>query len=149
MARPRHEPTEQSRRTVESMCAYGIPHDEISAVIGITAKTLRLRYKAELAAAHVKANSRVGEALFLQAVGAPARYDDQGRLLQAEQPRVVTAGIWWSKCRMGWKETNVVENVGKDGGPIESRTMIERGRSYETMTDDELRAELAARASGS
>lgn len=41
-----------------------------------------------------------------------------------------------------------VEHTGKGGGPIESRTTHEHGRSYEAMTDDELRAELAARASG-
>ena len=31
----------------------------------------------------------------------------------------VTAQIWWTKGRMGWKEKTVSEVTGKDGGPIE------------------------------
>jgi hypothetical protein len=28
---------------------------------------------------------------------------------------------WWTSRRMGWKETSVNEQVGKDGGPIETK----------------------------
>jgi hypothetical protein len=38
----------------------------------------------------------------------------------------MTAAIWWTKCRMGWKETIREEHTGPDGKPIETVHVIER-----------------------
>ena len=35
MPQPAHKPTTDQRRMVEAMSAYGIPQDDISAVVGI------------------------------------------------------------------------------------------------------------------
>ena len=104
--KPAHVPDEKSRRTVEAMVGYGIQQTEISAVIGIAPKTLRKHYRNELDTGAVKANARVAESLFQQATGAPAVFDNQGRMVRAEQLRVPSAGIWWTKARMGWKEAS-------------------------------------------
>lgn len=99
-----HEPSETSRKTVESMSAYGIPQPDIAKVIGIDPKTLRKYYREELDTAETKANVRVAQSLYSKALG-----DGRGS---------VTAAIFWLKTRAGWKETVVNEHTGKDGGPI-------------------------------
>jgi hypothetical protein len=97
---PRFEPTDEQRRTVEAMAGYGIPHDDIALVIinprtsrPIDPTTLRGAFRAELDVGHVKANARIVETLFKEATGGN-----------------VTACIWWTKTRMGWKES--VEHTG-------------------------------------
>ena len=72
------------------MARYGIPEDDIAIVVGIDAKTLRKHFRLELDVAFVKANAKVAESIFLQAVGAPAQYypaghPDAGKLMRAEQ----------------------------------------------------------------
>lgn len=107
MANPTpHEPTDQMRRMVESMSAYGIPQDKIATVIGIDAKTLRKYYRTELDTADVKANSKVAESLYRKATGDGAQS--------------VTAAIFWLKTRAGWKDTSEVRLTGKDGGAIQT-----------------------------
>ena len=120
----KHQPTDQNRKTVEAMCGYGIPHDGIARVIGIDPKTLRLHYRDELDTGHTKADAKVAESLFLQAVGAPAVFDERGNMVRTEQPRVPSCGIWWSKARMGWKETTVSEHTGEGGKPIKLEWVI-------------------------
>lgn len=142
----KHQPTDQNRKTVESMAAYGIPHDDIARVLGVDPKTLRLHYREELDTGHTKANAKVAESQFLQAVGAPAVYDAEGKLLRSEQPRVPSCGIWWTKARMGWRETVIRENVGKDGGPQEH---VITTKPYDDMSLEELQAELNARSAAS
>ena len=119
----KHEPTDQNRKTIEAMAGYGIPHEEIARVIGVDPKTLRLHYREELDTGHTKANAKVAESLFLQATGAPAVVQG-GQTVRAEQPRVPSAAIWWSKARMGWKETTVSEHTGEGGKPIKLEWVI-------------------------
>jgi hypothetical protein len=110
---PRFQPTPEQRSMVESMKGYGMTHLDICQVVfskkgrPIDQKTLEKHFRKELDQGAVKANSKVAQSLFQQATGG-------GDWKQA----IPTAGIWWSKCRMRWKETIVQENVGKDGGPI-------------------------------
>ena len=91
------------------MARYGIPEDDIAIVVGIDAKTLREHFRLELNVAFVKANAKVAESIFLQAVGAPAQYypaghPDAGKLMRTEQTRVLAAGIWWERTRGGRSE---------------------------------------------
>lgn len=105
-----HEPTPQGREQVKSMSGYGIPQDEIARLLEIDPKTLRKYYRDELDTGMTEANAAVAESLYKSAV----------------EDRNVTAAIWWTKSRMGWKER--VEVTGKDGGPINMRN----------LSDDEL-----------
>jgi len=107
--RPSFKPTDDERKLVEQMSAVGIPQESISLVIrdGIDSKTLRKHFRRELDTAAIKANAKIGGTLFNKAINGDT-----------------AAAIWWSKTRMGWKETTVNERTGKDGGAI--ITQIER-----------------------
>ena len=48
-------------------------------------------------------------------------------------PKAVTAGIWWSKARMGWSEKSFHEHTGKDGGDIQHRHEID----FSSLTKEE------------
>ena len=96
---------------------WGIPRLRAKIDTGARTSAIHVAQIEELDNGHTKANSRVAESLFLQAVGAPAKVVD-GVVVQSEQARVPSAAIWWSKARMGWKETITNENTGKDGAPI-------------------------------
>lgn len=98
MAQKPHEPTEQTRKTVESMSAYGIPQEDIAAVIGICHVTLRKYYRRELDMATAKANAKVAEGLYRKAIGDGAQS--------------VTAAIFWLKTRANWRETQNIEHSG-------------------------------------
>jgi len=91
------KPIDAERKLVEQMCAVGIPQESICLVIrdGIDDKTLRKHFRRELDTAAVKANAKIGGTLFNKAINGDT-----------------TAAIWWSKTRMGWKETQVSEHNG-------------------------------------
>jgi hypothetical protein len=100
---PRFEPTVEQRDTVESLAGLGLLHREICLLIvnphrrkPIDEKTLRKWFKHELAVGSVKTNGKVAKSLYQQAL--------KGN---------VTACIWWTKCRMGWKETVRTEVTGQ------------------------------------
>ncbi|MGJ0397425.1 MAG: hypothetical protein ACR65U_14480 [Methylocystis sp.] len=139
MARLPFKPSDEQRKMIEAYAAYGISQEEMCTLVGVSLKTLHKHFRQELDTGMTKANAKVAESLFRQAVGAPAQYDSEGKLLRAEQAPVVSAGIFWAKARMGWKETDVHEFQGRDGGPIE----IEDARS---KLADRLARLAAARA---
>lgn len=87
--RPAYKPTEQDIKTVEIMTACGIPQEDVARCIGggITVKTLRKHFGEELATAKIKANAKMGQQIFNQAMSGNT-----------------AAAIWWSKTQMGWKE---------------------------------------------
>jgi hypothetical protein len=121
----RYEPNDDDRRKVETLASYGVKEDDISLLIlnphtgkSIAPKTLRKAFRLELDTGMVKANAKVGESLFTQAVGAPAVFDAAGNKIRAEVPRNVAAGIFWAKTRMGWREKSELEVSGQNGGPI-------------------------------
>lgn len=104
VGRPQHKPTDQDRASVKAMASYGVPEREICVVIGIDAKTLRKHYRDELDKAHIEANTKVAQSLYDQAV----------------KSGNVSAAIWWTKARMGWKETARQELTGEGGGPVQT-----------------------------
>jgi hypothetical protein len=123
---PPFEPTSRDRTQVRSLASYGADHDDICLLIinprtgkPIAPKTLRAAFREELDTGMVRTNSMVAESLLVQAVGRDAVYDEKGNCLRKEVPRNVTAGIFWAKTRMGWREPSVHEITGKDGGPIQ------------------------------
>lgn len=96
VGKPLFKPTDDERKLVEQMSAVGIPHESIALIVrdGIDDKTLRKHFRRELDTAAIKANAKVGGTLFNKAMAGDT-----------------TAAIWWSKTRMGWKETTVNENL--------------------------------------
>lgn len=97
------KPTDSERVQVEAMAGYGVPHDNIAAIIrdGIDSDTLKKHFKKELAQGKAKANAKVGQTLYQKATSGDT-----------------TAAIWWSKTQMGWKDTQTHEISGVDGGAI-------------------------------
>ena len=130
----KHQPTDQSRATVESMTAYGMPQDEICRVLGVSGPTLRKHYREEIETASAKANSRVGQFLYSLASGmAIAKGATFGDCR--------TAAIFWAKTRMRWVETDRHEHTGKDGGPIQTEDVTSDASNFARRM-----ASLAARS---
>jgi hypothetical protein len=102
--KPPFEPAAEHRSLVETVAGFGLLHRDICLLIvnphtgkPVSEPTLRKNFKAELAVGAVKANAKVVQSLYQQAT-------TKGN---------VTAAIWWTKCRMGWKETVRTEVAGK------------------------------------
>jgi hypothetical protein len=93
MSMPRHQPTDEKRRIVETLAGYGIPQRDIAKVIQTGTTQLHRDYAEELETGAAKANAKIAENLF--------------RI--ATNPNVsgptVAAAIFWAKTRMGWRET--------------------------------------------
>lgn len=101
--RPAFIPTDDERRQVEALSGYGLPFDQIAALIrgGIHIDTLRTHFPNELVSGKAKANGQIGKTLFQKAIGGDT-----------------AAMIWWSKSQMRWAETQKHEHTGADGDPI-------------------------------
>lgn len=104
-------PTARDRKNVEAMAGFGMSHKEIAKLVEnprtekpICKQTLDDEFPRELSTGSVKANSKVAEALYNKAVGTGSQ--------------AVTACIWWTKCRMGWRGDSL-ELTGPEGGPLE------------------------------
>lgn len=93
MARPRHIPTDDSRRVVEVLAGHGIPQDEIGLVINATGKTLRRYYPRELEAGMARARAQVVTTAFEMATSG----------------RCPAMTIFWLKTRLGWRERDARE----------------------------------------
>lgn len=74
----------------------GVNHDDISRLIGVSKKTLYKYYDAELKLGKAKANAKVAQSLFSQAMSGNT-----------------AAAIFWMKAQAGWREKQVVEVEGK------------------------------------
>jgi hypothetical protein len=108
--RPAFQPTDAERKQVEALSGYGLPIDQIGALVrdGISVDTLRAHFSLELQSGKAKANAQVGKTLFSKVMAGDT-----------------TAAIWWSKTQMRWAETQKHEVTGADGVPLEF-TKIER-----------------------
>jgi hypothetical protein len=109
MARPTFNPTDEQRRQVENLAAFGVPVEQIVHLVldkagkPISEKTLRKYFRTELATGHVKANAKIAKTLFEKAAAGDT-----------------TAMIFWLKTRARWKEVpQAVELTGAAGGPME------------------------------
>lgn len=101
--RPGFAPTNDERRQVEALSGYGLPFEQIAALIrgGIHIDTLRTHFATELVSGKAKANGQIGKTLFQKAMSGDT-----------------SAMIWWSKAQMRWAETQKHEHTGADGGEI-------------------------------
>ena len=97
-----HEPTDETRRLVESSSGLGLPHEQIGILVGIDDKTLRKYYRHELDMGKAKANGQIAKTLYSKAISG-----DTSSL------------IWWTKAQMRWSETVKNELTGADGEPLQ------------------------------
>ena len=100
------EPTDRDRQIVLMAAAVGLPHEKIGKLVGLSKGSVETHFQEELEQGSAQADFKVGGALFKIATADPP------------VPGTVTAQIWWTKSRMGWKDTTRVENTGADGAPI-------------------------------
>jgi len=84
----KHKPTTKTRKQTEEMAGYGLPHEQIGAIIGIDDKTLRKHYRTELDRGKAMASVAVAKSLFQKAT----------------EDGDTTAMIWWTKSQMGWTD---------------------------------------------
>jgi len=122
--RPAFEPTDAERKQVEALSGYGIPQDQIAALIrdGISTDTLRAHFGTELIKGKSKANAQIGQTLFQKAISGDT-----------------TAAIWWSKTQMKWAEVQRHELSGTPGGaPIQTEDTSFQ-KFLEVMKNAELR----------
>jgi hypothetical protein len=99
--RPAFVPTDEERRQAEAMSGFGVPMEQIAAIMrgGIHLETLRAHFAEELLQGKAKANAKIGQTLFQKAMGGDT-----------------AAMIWWSKTQMRWSETQKIE-VNGAGNP--------------------------------
>jgi len=90
---PKYRPTDDQKRQVMVMAGFGFRIKDICAVMQIDDQTLHTHYKHELATAEAEANVRVVQALYNNAV----------------KHNNVTAQIWWTKSRLGWKDASALD----------------------------------------
>jgi hypothetical protein len=90
MARPTFIPTDEQRRLVKSLAAYGMKYDAIARRLGIrSTKTLSKHFREELDSGDTEANAQVAQTLFQMATS-------------GEHP---ACSMFWLKTRAGWRET--------------------------------------------
>jgi hypothetical protein len=102
-------PTDAERKQVEAMSGYGVPFEQIAALVrdGIDIDTLRKYFQLELINGKAKANAKVGQGIFQKAMAGDT-----------------TAQIWWSKTQMRWSETQKHELTGANGAPLLSNIQV-------------------------
>ena len=74
----------------------GLPHEQIGALVGLDAKTLRKHYRTALDVGKAKASAQVAKSLFNRATSG----------------NDTTAMIWWTKAQMGWGEAHTLKHIG-------------------------------------
>ena len=101
-------PTDAQRALVESASAFGITQAEIATQLKISEPTLGKHFRDELNSGKFRVDMTAGRTVT--------------ELMESGDERVrLEAAKYYTARRMGWKETNVNEQVGKDGGPIETK----------------------------
>ena len=134
--RPPFVPTKDQRQQVEMMVAYGLTYEQTASLTinpktgkGISTRTLQDKFKTELASGGAKAHALVAQSLFKKATS-------------DSHPNAVTAAIWWTKARMGWRgeEKHVHEVQGSTGVLVAPATLtpeewIEAQRKREAKSE--------------
>ncbi|WP_458094211.1 hypothetical protein [Roseomonas sp. WA12] len=96
------QPTDEQRKTVRVMSGFGIPHTDISTLLEIDPKTLRLHFRRELDRGSVEATVKVAQTLFQMATSG----------------QNTAASIFWMKARAGWREKHEVVLSAKPAGEM-------------------------------
>jgi len=113
-----HEPTPEKLASAKALAAFGVPQEQIARYLGVTAKTLRLRYAEALDDAATQFQADVGKFLGMAATGLAL---DLGK--GATYADCLRAAMFVGKTRMGLHETARHELTGANGGPIQSQAV--------------------------
>lgn len=100
---PGFNPGAAQSREISVMAALGLTPKEISVVVNVEEKMLKLYYQKELSVSKNIANIVVARKALEMAVS--------GRFPEMTK--------FWLKTQAKWKETNAIELTGRDGGPVE------------------------------
>lgn len=107
MGRPPHQATDELKGFVKGWTEAGYGQGEIADRLGIDEKTLRAHYRLQLDFAKMDFLTAVVRSLGRMAVGAPAVYNEQGKLLRAEvvpQPAPAIFILKTQGKKLGWSE---------------------------------------------
>jgi len=99
--RPPHEKTTENAERVEALCAYGMDHVTIAAMLDISHDTLTKYYRAELDIGKSKVVEQVANSLKRNAMNGD-----------------VQAQKFFLSSRAGWAEKQTQEITGKDGEAV-------------------------------
>lgn len=119
------QPTDEQRKLVYMLRAHGMTLENICQFItnqytglGICDDTLRKHFKYEIEMATAEVNAAVSQRALEGALGRPAKYDAEGRLIQKEivpNPYLIQ---WWEKTRAGMKEGTTTEHTVSPGTKV-------------------------------
>lgn len=110
---------ETTARQVEQMAQFGLPHDQICAVVDMSKHTLYKYYRVELTKGAARANLKVAQRLYVKAV-------EEGD---------TTALIFWAKCRMRWS-TESREEEGEQAAPVVRVQVVDMSRKQDKAEAD-------------
>lgn len=102
-----HEPTKGSREQIREYTAAGLTQEQMAVLIDLDLKTLRKYYSDDMKKGEAYACSKVGGTIFQRAIDGD-----------------VTAMIWYSKTRMGWKEAKEDTNINLSGNITGAITFV-------------------------
>lgn len=110
MGRPRKTLPENGLRVIAELASNGVQETVLASALGMDLKTWRrIRHedpvaKAAWEEARLREEDRLVGALFRQALGTPAEYDDAGNVIRAEQPPYAPASMFLLKARHGYRD---------------------------------------------
>jgi len=100
-------------KQVESLAANGLTQEQIAAALGISESTLTKRKKENTDFTDaIKRGKAKGIALVTN------------KLMESIKDGNMTGMIFFLKTQAGWKETNVQEHTGANGGAIQVNTTV-------------------------
>lgn len=107
-------PTEEQKQLVEKVASLGLRWDQIATLVinpetqkAISKNTLHEYFPEELERGIARSTAQVSANLFRIATS------------QEISGPVVTACIFWMKCKGYWRTTDRIEHTGADGAPLE------------------------------
>jgi len=127
VGRPAHVPNKTLRDVVLRAAGMGLPQESIARMMKIGLVTLRKHYKDELATGSTEANMKVLETLYSVAT-------------DKEHRGCVSAAIFWTKVRSGWREVSRTEHTGADGQPIKAEVSAVSKLDATQMTPEQREA---------
>lgn len=127
VGRPAHVPDEKNRGVVLRAAGMGLPQESIARILKIGLVTLRKHYKEELSTGSAECNMKVLETLYEVAT-------------DKEHRGCVSAAIFWTKVRSGWREVTRTEHTGADGQPIKAEVSAVSKLDATNMTPEQREA---------
>lgn len=98
-----HVPTDENRKLVKALTAYGIPMEKVAIQLEISHDTLGRHYRRELDIGKVEAVAKMGEGVYQRGI--------KGSVADAHF-YLKTQG-----AKYGWSEKHQHEHTGANGGP--------------------------------